>query len=170
VTLDTTTSRSRAAAAWRDSTLRGVSGPPGTPGGNRGAPPRGVDVKPLAGGGSQGPGRAFRTRSGDRGPGSRRPGSRRPPGSGSRGAPSPGGGPGEPSGPRPGSRTPPRGWFYINPSRRGPAVPGGGPGDPGSRRGPGRPPREAFFQPWPRRASDPLFRPPREPRGPGARG
>jgi len=131
----TTTSRSRPAAAWSDfATWRRRS----RPGGYRGAPPRGVDVKqPPAGRpggaprprkgspGSPGPREGSWTRSRD--PGSRGPGSRRaPPG---RGRAFQTLGPG-----LPGSRARRRGGFYINPSRRGPAVPGGGSGD----RGPGR--------------------------------
>jgi len=87
---------------------------------DRGAPARGVDVKPSLGearegppGAREGPKRA-RDRSGTPG------GVRRPIW--------------DPGGPR---RTPPRGGFYINPSRRGPAVPGGGPG--GVPGGPGSP-------------------------------
>jgi len=151
-----------------------VLGPWGYPGGNRGAPPRGVDVKPLAGGGSQGPGRP-RVVPGPcpgglaRDPGSRRPGSRRPwvpespapglgrPFSGSRG----------PGGSRTPSRRPGARGFYINPSRRGPAVPGGGPldlGVPKVRKGPSGGP---WATPAPGGLQTPL---PRKPRGPGARG
>jgi len=103
---------------------RGTPGEtPGTGPGNRGAPARGVDVKPpLAGRSGTGP-RAL-------------------PGPGWPGAP-----PGPP-GPSRGLRDPLRApWdplpglpgrgFYINPSHRGPAVPAGGPegppGTPGSK-------------------------------------
>jgi len=111
---------------------------PGAPGGNRGAPPRGVDVKqplrPLPRGGEPpgdlpgGPGR------GPRDPGIPDPASRsrRPPG----GLPSPPGGLG---GPCPGSRRAPRTGFYINPSRRPPAVPGRVPGSPAGPGVPGSP-------------------------------
>jgi len=118
----------------RDVASDGLRG--GTPVGNRGAPPRGVDVKPLGRRGHPG---ALGAPGSPPGP---RPG--RSPGSGPR-DPDPGirgpcpQGPGE--GPRrpgprsPGSRDLARGGFYINPSRRGPAVPRGGSGDLGSREG-----------------------------------
>jgi len=89
----------------------GLPGSPGrapeTPPGNRGAPARGVDVKPLAGTRVRGPPGPL--------PGLRDPflGSWGPPG-----APGPLQGPGDPS------RGLRRQGFYINPSRRGPAVPG----------------------------------------------
>jgi len=144
----------------------------GYPGGNRGAPPRGVDVKqPLAGapGGSQGPGRALRVPgTGDRGP---------VPETSSgqvRRAPAPGGGAGNPA--RTGSRGPGPGrarGFYINPSRRPPAVPGRGPGVPGSRgvpEGPGEPPGRSRNPAPAGEPRNPSFPGPGEPRGPGARG
>jgi len=90
------------------------------------------------------------------------------------GIPAPGG-PGAPEprsrdpGTRRGLRTPPRGWFYINPSRRGPAVPAGGPRDQGSPGGPRRGPREADFQPRPAGVKIPLFLVPGN-RGAPARG
>jgi len=96
--------------------------------GNRGAPARGVDVKP---------------------PSRRGPGSGKDPKSGIWGFLGPSGGlgdlPGRPGDPSRGPEDPPDGsgdpagrGFYINPSRRGPAVPAGpGPGD----RGPGGSPR-----------------------------
>jgi len=90
--------------------------------GNRGAPARGVDVKPPS------PGRRDPV-----------PGVPRPPGW--PGSPSgPPGGSGSPPGPPQGALGPlpglPGRGFYINPSRRGPAVPGGPLPGPGA----GRPP------------------------------
>jgi len=104
-------------------TPAGPAGLPGTPPGNRGGPPRGVDVKP---------------RTAARRPGVRTPlqgplGPGRPPG-GLRDRPGriwdlgipgpvrdPSGGPREDPPP---SWEAPRGLFYINPSRRGPAARG----------------------------------------------
>jgi len=102
--------------------------------------------------------------SGDRGPGSRGPGSRRPPGSGSRGAPLPRGRP------RGALRTPSgvpdtaAGVVLHQPLAAGPRGSRRGPGDPGSRRVPGDLPGRPFPSPGPGGASDPFFRPPREPR------
>jgi len=121
--------------AGRDSDLPGpFSGPlgtlvPGPPPGNRGAPARGVDVKPPSRGRrARGPGPSGTLRDpplGARGPWSRAPGSRDPgrfpdlvPRSSGQGLGDP---PGLPGVPRP----LPRRGFYINPSRRGPAVPAG---------------------------------------------
>jgi len=120
-----------------------------------GAPPRGVDVKPLAGGGSQGPGRPFRTLRGP-GTGSRGPGSRRPPGSGSRGAPLPRGRS------RRALRTPSgvpdaaAGVVLHQPLAAGPRGFRRGSRGSGVPEGSRETSREAFSQPWPRRASDPF--------------
>jgi len=113
--------------------------PPGPPAGNRGAPARGVDVKPPSAPGSGDP-------SGTRDPGFGVSGPPLPQGGGSRARdPGPPGPrvPGDPPGRvrgallglpgawgRPGH--PRRGLFYINPSRRGPAVPRGPGGVPGA--------------------------------------
>jgi len=150
-----------------------ASGSSGTPG-NRGAPPRGVDVKPPRSGGPRGPGKP-QTGSPDLSGGSSGTGVPGDPRSGvpdplPRGRGSPWQGPGPLPGSRRALRSPGARGFYINPSRRGPAVPAGpdrGPGVPGrSRRAPGEPAPAP-----PRRGSQirPFFRP-REPRGPGARG
>jgi len=119
-------------------TPRGPSGTPGRPGssgtppGNRGAPARGVDVKPPSrrrpetlrdpGSRNRGSGASPSPRGGyPRGPGSRTSGTGVPgdlPGQVREpllGLPGPWGPPGRPR----------RGLFYINPSRRGPAVPRG---------------------------------------------
>jgi len=94
---------------------------PGTPARYRGAPARGVDVKPSPGDPGTGVPAPWRGPEG-------------PPG----GFPNPGRGPGwpgVPGAPRDRSRTARRGGFYINPSRRGPAVPGAVPGASGPREG-----------------------------------
>jgi len=141
------------------------------PAGDRGAPPRGVDVKPLRQGppGSPGsPGTGLGPcPEGPWDPGS--PGSPdpeirdpRPPGAGEAQNPVPG----SRRVPDPVSGVPAQG-FYINPSRRGPAVPGGGPGDRGPGEVPGRVPRGPEKGPGRPLASHPR---PGEPRGPGARG
>jgi len=105
---------------------------PGLPG-NRGGPPRGVDVKPLAEPGV----RTLIPGSGRSGDPSPPPGGGSPPGAGDQAPPGPGvsgtpgsgrsrsrgsGIPGSRKGlPRPRGRGP-EGLFYINPSRRPPAV------------------------------------------------
>jgi len=120
---------------------------PRTAPGYRGAPARGVDVKPPS------PGSPDPVRGPLRGPGTSRglplprggdPGSRIRDPQGPSGALVPGTLPDRVRGAPPeapeASRARPRRGFYINPSRRGPAVPGG-PGTPDAtlRRRPGRP-------------------------------
>jgi len=111
----------------------------GSPAGNRGAPPRGVDVKPLGRRGRPGPwelpgGLPDPVRGGPPAPvpGTRILGSWDPRPQGALE------GPGGPRTRSPGSGTSREGGFYINPSRRGPAVPRGGPGDLGVPGGPKR--------------------------------
>jgi len=153
-------SPSRPGAAWRDSTLRGVGDLPGTVPGNRGAPPREVDVKQPSPGGPgapQGPGRAL--------PGSRSPG-RGPRGPGLR-IPDPGicqiPGQGLPPGRGGGSRGPGPGLALgvlhqpLAPGPRGTPLGVPGPGSPGtgfraSREAPRPPPRRGGAQ-------TPFFRP-----------
>jgi len=114
---------------------RPFSGPPGTPGtgtapGNRGAPARGVDVKPPSADGSgRGP-RPSGTRDGVSGLSCPGGGGSRIPDPVDPGPRGPGSLPGRPGGagrpPRALGAPSPEG-FYINPSRRGPAVPQGVP-------------------------------------------
>jgi len=125
---------------WPGGTRRSVPSRdlPGYPGGNRGAPPRGVDVKPPSRGG---PGASREARRALR-PGPEGPGDQGPRGPGSRGPGSRAQGPPPPlrgGVPRsPGSRTGsggPREWGFTSTPRAGaPRFPGS-PGSPGSPRG-----------------------------------
>jgi len=160
-------SRSRAAAAWRDSTLRGVRGTPLA--GDR-APPRGVDVKQPPPGrprGAQGPGEASPSlpeASGDLGSQIPRSGvSQSPswyPRPGRRGLP---GSPGS------GFRTR-RGLLLHQPLAAGPCASPRGLRDPGSPRTSPRPPRRPPGHFPPRRDPDPRFPAPGRGQGPAARG
>jgi len=131
---------------------KGPFGPSGT------GPRQGFYINPSRPGGLgrprglKGPRRALRDQEGpeSRIPGSPDPRSSRIPG---RGPPAPG----REGSPDPGFRDPgaPRGWFYINPSRRGPAVPAGSLRDPGSPGGPPGPPGGPGPDPLPGRGTPP---------------